>query len=192
MKSESECEVAQSCPTLWDNVNCSPPGSSVHGILQARILKRVSISFSRGYSWPRDRAHVSCIAGRCFTSEPPGEPAIAIAILKTASRKKQLAIRQNHSDRIVESCLLNLSCIDPLLCFSYCWELVKCFSRSSYNILWGRDFQICPFHTWGYWGLEIQVTCLKRQHYSRAEVRLKPGLSRPKCKPPSPRVQCPL
>ena len=36
------------------------------------------------------------------------------------------------------------------------------------------------------------MTCLKRQHYSRAEVRLKPGLSRPKCKPPSPRVQCPL
>ena len=69
------------------------------------------------------------------TSEPPGEPAIAIAILKTASRKKQLAIRQNHSDRIVESCLLNLSCIDPLLCFSYCWEHVKYFSRSSYNIL---------------------------------------------------------
>ena len=39
------CEVAQSCPTLWDPVDCSPPGSSVHGILQARILEWVAISF---------------------------------------------------------------------------------------------------------------------------------------------------
>ena len=45
---ESESEVAQSCPTLCDPVNCSPSGSSVHGILQARILDWVAISFSRG------------------------------------------------------------------------------------------------------------------------------------------------
>ena len=45
MQSESESEVAQSCPTLCDPVDCSPPGSSVHGILQARILEWVSISF---------------------------------------------------------------------------------------------------------------------------------------------------
>ena len=41
-------EVTQSCPTLCDRVDCSPPGSSVHGILQARILEWVAISFSRG------------------------------------------------------------------------------------------------------------------------------------------------
>ena len=45
-----ESEVAQSCPTLCDPVDCSPPGSSVHGILQARILEWVAISFSRGSS----------------------------------------------------------------------------------------------------------------------------------------------
>ena len=45
---ESESEVTQSCLTLWDPVDCSPPGSSVHGILQARILEWVAISFSRG------------------------------------------------------------------------------------------------------------------------------------------------
>ena len=43
---KSESEVAQSCPTLCDPVGCSPPGSSVHGILQARILEWVAISFS--------------------------------------------------------------------------------------------------------------------------------------------------
>ena len=59
-----ESEVAQSCPTLCDPVDCSPPGSSVHGILQARILEWVAISFSRGSSWPRDQTWVSHIAGR--------------------------------------------------------------------------------------------------------------------------------
>ena len=59
--------VAQSCLTLGDLVDCSPPGSSVHGILQARILEWVAISLARGSSRPRDRTQVSCIAGRCFT-----------------------------------------------------------------------------------------------------------------------------
>ena len=63
---ESEREVAQSCPTLCDPIDCSPPGSSLHGILQARILEWVAISFSRGSSQPRDRTQVSHIAGRLF------------------------------------------------------------------------------------------------------------------------------
>ena len=66
-KKESESEVAQLCPTLCNPVDCSPPGSSVHGILQARILEWVAISFSRGFSLPRDGTRVSCIAGRRFT-----------------------------------------------------------------------------------------------------------------------------
>ena len=59
--------VAQSCLTLCDPMDCSRPGSSVHGILQARILEWVAISFSRGSSRLRDRTQVSCIAGRLFT-----------------------------------------------------------------------------------------------------------------------------
>ena len=59
--------VTQLCPTLCDLVDCSPPGSSVHGILQARILEWVAISFSRGFSPPRDQTQVSCTAGRFFT-----------------------------------------------------------------------------------------------------------------------------
>ena len=57
-------EVAQSCLTLCDPMDCSLPGSSVHGIFQARILEWVTISFSRGTSWPRDRTRVSGIVGR--------------------------------------------------------------------------------------------------------------------------------
>ena len=66
LESESESEVTQSCPTLCDPMDCSPPGSSVHGILQARILEWVSISFPRGSSRPRDQTQVSRIAGRRF------------------------------------------------------------------------------------------------------------------------------
>ena len=62
-----EASVTQSCPTLCNPVDCSLPGSSVHGILQARILEWVAISFSRGSSWLRDQTQVSRIAGRCLT-----------------------------------------------------------------------------------------------------------------------------
>ena len=61
-----EGEVAQSCPILCDPVDCSLPGSSIHGILQARILEWVAISFSRGSSRPRDQTQVSRIRGRRF------------------------------------------------------------------------------------------------------------------------------
>ena len=61
------CIVAQSCLTLCDPMDCSPPGSSVNGILQTRILKWVSMPFSRGFSQPRDRTQVFCIAGKFFT-----------------------------------------------------------------------------------------------------------------------------
>ena len=66
-----ECSVvSDSC----DPVDCRLPGSSVHGIFQARILKWVAISFSRGSSQPRDWTHISHTAGRFFTTEPPGKP----------------------------------------------------------------------------------------------------------------------
>ena len=67
-------KLLQSYMTLCDPVDYSPPGSSVHGILQARTLEWVAISFSRGSSQPRDQAWVSCIAGRFLTTEPPGKP----------------------------------------------------------------------------------------------------------------------
>ena len=61
------CKSFQSCLTLCDPMNCSPPGSSVHGIFQARILEWVAPSFPRGSSWPRDWTCVFCTAGRFFT-----------------------------------------------------------------------------------------------------------------------------
>ena len=59
--------VAQSCLTLRDPMDWSPPGSSVHGIPQARIPEWVAVPFSRVYSRPRDPTQVSRIAGRFLT-----------------------------------------------------------------------------------------------------------------------------
>ena len=62
-----EVLVAQSYLTLCDPMDCSLPGSSVHGILQTRILEWVDIPFSKGSSQPTDWTQVSCIAGKFFT-----------------------------------------------------------------------------------------------------------------------------
>ena len=61
--------VSDSCNPM----DCSPPDSSVHEIIQARRLEWIAISFFRGSSWPRDWTCVSCIAGKFFTTEPPGK-----------------------------------------------------------------------------------------------------------------------
>ena len=68
--------VAQSSLTLWDPTDCSPPGSSVHGILQVIILEWFAIPFSRGFSRHRDWNWVSCIAGRFFTIWATGKSLI--------------------------------------------------------------------------------------------------------------------
>ena len=72
----SKVLVAQLCLTLCDPMNCSPLGSSVHGILQATILEWFAIPFSRESSQPRDRTWVSYIAGRFFTVWPTREASV--------------------------------------------------------------------------------------------------------------------
>ena len=68
---------------FWNPKNCSPPGSSAHGISQARILDWVAISFFRGSSLkiePRDRTRVSCITSEFFTTEPWGQPSLVLVV----------------------------------------------------------------------------------------------------------------
>ena len=59
--------VTQSRLTPYNPMDCSPPGSSIHGILQTKILEWETILFSRGSSRPRDRTWVACIAGKFFS-----------------------------------------------------------------------------------------------------------------------------
>ena len=70
---QSESEGSQSCPTLCDAMDCSPPGSSVHGIFQARLLEWAAISSSRRSSQPRDRTWVSPMQTGALPSEPTHE-----------------------------------------------------------------------------------------------------------------------
>ena len=66
--------VVQSRPTLCNPMDHSRSGSSVHGVLQTRILERVAMPSSRGSSQPRDQTLVSHIVGRFFTADLPGKP----------------------------------------------------------------------------------------------------------------------
>ena len=75
---------SQSYSTLYSPMDCSPPVPSVHGISQARTQEWVAISFSRGFSWPRDQTCVSCrscITGRFFSPEPLGNHVAANGII---------------------------------------------------------------------------------------------------------------
>ena len=98
--------VIQLCPTVCDSVDCSLPGSSVHGILQARILECISIPFSRGSSQPRYRTQVSGIAGRLFTV---------------------WAIRE---DLLLNCCLINHSFPDLTTCPLFLHFLISLISNS--------------------------------------------------------------
>ena len=80
--------VTQSCLTLCNTMYSSPPSSSVHGILEARILEWVAMPSSKGSSQHRDQTHVSCsscIAGRFFTAEPPWNPPLYFVVVQSLS-----------------------------------------------------------------------------------------------------------
>ena len=79
------CLVTQTCSTLCNPMDCSLPGSSVHGILQARIVEWVAISFSRGSCQPRDQTLVSCIADRFFTGWANREVHIYILMFSSST-----------------------------------------------------------------------------------------------------------
>ena len=67
------CSVTQLYRVPCDPLDCSPCGSSVHGIFLARILELAAISFSRGSSWPKDWIWSPALVGSFFTTEPPGK-----------------------------------------------------------------------------------------------------------------------
>ena len=118
--------VTQSCPILCDPTNCSLPGFSVYGILQARILEWIVIPFSRGFSWPRDQTLVSYIAGRFFTIWATGK-SLSIHI------KNQLTI--NIWAYFCTLCSVLFICLSILMpvpcCFYYCSFVVNYQLRST-------------------------------------------------------------
>ena len=123
-------EVAQSCPTLYDPMNCSPPGSSVHGIFQAWILEWVAISFSRGSSWPRDWTQVSCIVGRHFTVQVTREApslflvAVIICLMIIYHIRDYIQLEHWFSESIVRN--NSYSIITLIMCCALCLVTQLC------------------------------------------------------------------
>ena len=85
---------------LFESMDCSQPGSSIHGILQVRILEWVAMPSSRGSSWPRDQIHISCdscTAGGFFYPEPLGKPWKVYSTLKSYCWLLRLISREGNA-----------------------------------------------------------------------------------------------
>ena len=124
-ESEVKMLMTQLCPTLCDPMDCSPPGCSVHGILQARILEWVAMPSLRGPSWPRNWTWVSCFTGRFFTiwtTRNPSEP-----------------LSQAKTNRSIINCC-DSHCFGAL--FLLCWEFCP-------STLWNKTLPVwvsaCPW-----------------------------------------------
>ena len=116
-------EVAQSCPTLCDPVDCSLPGSSVPGILQARILEWAAISFYRGSAQPRVRTQVSHTADRCFTLWATREGPKRFLMQKDICKSNKWAGKKSGYYLKAGNCPC-LSTAKPQHCFHLCcWYL---------------------------------------------------------------------
>ena len=130
-----------------NSMDHSPPGSSVHGILQTRILEWVAMLSSRGSSWPRDRTCISCIfcfAGEFFTAEPLGKPLLDLRRISFSislwSINMMLAIDFNVDalDKVDKS-----SSFSENIFYHYvCWILSSAFFKSIDMIMWFFFFNL--------------------------------------------------
>ena len=84
--------VTKSCPNSCDPRDYGPPGPSVHGILQARLLECIAISFSRGFSQPRGWTQVSCIAGGFFTGWTTREAPLCDPMACPSNKTERMAM----------------------------------------------------------------------------------------------------
>ena len=151
----------------------SPPGSSVHGILQA-IPEWVAISFSRGYSQPRDRIHVSCIARELFPTKPPGKTLYTIEWDK-------------ESPQVLSRCSVYVQHVsDLLLCSPTCngtFVSCVCFIKCRYFYLRGisKTILFCIY-------LNIRSDQISRSVMSDSLRPHELQHARPPCPSPTPRV----
>ena len=139
-----------------DPMDCSPPGFSVHGIFQARILEWVAISFSRGSSWPWDWTQVSCPAGRFFTDWVTRETPIWYAVHPIICG----AVVHNKEWSLIPSYLQMLHwtfmCIKNLLIIIWVRTNFVLQTQGIFNTLKHRFFNALKFP-------EMQLLCMARE-----------------------------
>ena len=132
--------LAQSCLTLCDSMDCSPPGSSVHWIIQGRLLEWVAISPSREPSQPRNWTFACCISGRFFTVCATREAHLMCSSEKSCGLREKLpdfcnvkiGISLSHSLSLplllsLSGCRTYLPCFSPLLHWSVSDYLLTLF-----------------------------------------------------------------
>ena len=129
-------QLLQSCLTLCDPMDSCPPGSSVPGTLQAKVLEWDAMHFSRGSSQCRDWTHVSCIIGRFFTAELPGSPSIVIKATINIFPRDFLILDEPLYPAAKPR-------VFPLLW----WMSVLCLVSQSFLILWDHMFCSSPGST---------------------------------------------
>ena len=121
--------VAQLCLTLGDPMDCTPPGSSVHGILQARTLEWVAISSSRESSWPKDQTWVPALQADSLLSEPPGKPIHTHTHTHTHTHILQLGVSEvrqtdlNHHSQLLWVVVVYL--LSHVGLFSTLWTVAR-------------------------------------------------------------------
>ena len=124
------CVIVKLCLALCDPMDYSPPGSSVNGILQARILEWVTIPFSGGSSWPRDWTHMFCIAGSFFTTEPPEKPQnMWHWRLQGLHMEKQEGVRSREPTLYICSQIGRINIVKMSILLQYCSILSKVIYR---------------------------------------------------------------
>ena len=126
------CLVAQFCQTLCDPMGCSLPGSSVHWILQTKIMEQVAMPSSRGFSSPKNRIQVSCIAARFFTSWTPRKvPMLWIGADK--SLRCYYVVFLETTQSIFGPLTLILQLAEPI---TYFWLSEACSSHPCLRDVW--------------------------------------------------------
>ena len=138
--------ISQSCLTLCDPMDCSPPGSSVHGISQARILEWVAISFSRGSSPSRDQTQVSCIAGRVFIIWATNSSQFWLYVHEDSIRSYRLSVQSFRTAPTNFRCQLQAGVVN--LCFwPTCYSL-EIPTTSFCNLNTSHKFRLLPIGLW--------------------------------------------
>jgi len=149
--------VTQLYLTLWDLMDCSPPGSSVHGISQVRILEWVAMPFSRGLSWPRDRTYIgrqilSCLRHQGSPQQRPSGSQ-SLKYLLSGPSWKSFADLSSRAVVFKFQCTLEitwrtsqnrLQALSPDCCFSRsAVEAETCISSkfSGDDVAWGPHFE---------------------------------------------------
>ena len=150
MKYYTVTEVAQSCLTLCDPMDCSLPGSSVHEILQARVLEWVAISFSRGSSPPRNQTWSPALQADSFPTEPREAQKISLSKTKKSRMTISCTEQKDTSETWSEKCdLWDFSGLTRWRCGEEpsCWS--RRHRRWGFNpwvgkIPWSRKWQTTP------------------------------------------------